>query len=213
MRFPNENNTLRQCIDAMVINIESFGHRFEYIGPENGEESKEAKADKAKREALIMQPNGEYGIIELRERIRRDLETFGYRFVEICRGTFNREIASYYHVPAHSVRLTACDQEETETSVWLVRDGKYVKQKIKRRFRRFVQEIGTKKVYWKEYGDPRLISSKDGRPYTQLEPDEQANEMHFYSLYAPGSPYGMPCWINQLPSVMGSRESELTLQG
>lgn len=213
LRFPNENNTLRQCVDAMVINIESMGHRLEYIGDdeeEGAEESKEAKAEKLRLEALLDQPNGEYSLIELRERVRRDLETLGYRFIEVCRGDYTQTISSYYHVPAHTMRLTAADAVETEVNMWLLRDGQYVKQKIRRRFRRFIQEVGTNRVYFKEYGDPRIISSKDGKVYDTLPPEDRATEIHYYALYTPGSPYGTPRWVNQLPAVMGSRESELT---
>ncbi len=211
MRFPNENNTLRQCIDAMVINIESMGHRFEFVGDEGSEDEKEQQLELARLEALVAQPNGEYGLLELRERCRRDFETFGYSYIEICRGTFKRDIVSFYHAPAHTIRLTACDAEETEISVWLYRDGKYIQQKIKRRFRRYVQEIGTRRVYFKEFGDPRVISSKTGQVIgADDDANDAATELVFRNLYSPGSPYGMPRWINQLPSILGSRESELT---
>jgi len=210
MRLPNENNTLRQCIDAMVINIEAMGHRFEYVGPEGGEESKEAQAELTRLEALTAQPNGEYGLLEFRERVRRDLETFGYRYIEICRGTFNRQIVSIYHVPAHSMRLTGMDNEETEVSIWLPRDGKMVMQKIKRRFRRYVQEVGSHRTYFKEYGDPRPISSKTGQITPGAAAEDMATEIHFGTLYTPGNLYGLPRWINQLPAVLGSRESEMT---
>lgn len=215
LRFPNENNTLRQCIDAMVINIESHGYRLEYIGPEGQENSSLAVQEKARLEALLEQPNGEYSVIEFRERKRRDKETFGYAYAEICRGLYNNEIVSYYHVPAHTMRLTAQDKQATEIDVWLMRNGKLIKQKVKKRFRRFIQEVGARKVYFKEFGDPRRISSKTGlvegtRENEQLADDELATEIYMSSLYSPGTAYGQPRWINQLPAVMGSRESELT---
>lgn len=211
IRFPNENNTLRQCIDAMVINIESMGHRFEYVGPEGAEDGKEALTEKARLDALVTQPNGEYGLLELRERRRRDLETFGYCYLEVCRASFKKDIVSYYHVPAETVRLTAADTEETECVMWLNRDGKYVQQKIKRRFRRYVQEIGTRKVYFKEFGDPRVIDSKTGAVMDKDSDNaDAATEIICTNLYNPGSPYGAPRYINQLPAILGSRESELT---
>ncbi len=210
MRFPIENNTLRQCIDAMVINIEAMGHRFEYIGPEGGEEAPEALSEKYRLEALVTQPNGEYGILELRERRRRDFETFGYCFLEVCRGTYKNDIVSYYHVPAETIRLTAADAEETPYMVWLFREEQYVQQKVMRRFRRFVQEIGTRRVYFKEFGDPRAIDSTTGMPYDGVDASRLATELVFNNIYSPGSPYGMPRYINQLPAIMGSRESELT---
>lgn len=210
IRFPNENNTLRQCIDAMVINIESMGYRLEYIGPENGEEGAEAQGEKIRLESLLSQPNGEYGLIDFRERLRRDYETFGYSFFEVCRSEYGRDIVSYYHVPAHTIRLTTQDAEETQVDIWLPRGGKFVKQKVMRRFRRYVQEIGTKRIYFKEFGDPRVISAETGLVVASLDVSEQASEIKIMNLYTPGSAYGMPRWINQLPAIMGSRESELT---
>jgi PBSX family phage portal protein len=210
MRFPNENNTLRQCIDAMVVNIESMGHRLEYVGPEGADETSEALMEKARIEALLDQPNGEYSLIELRERRRRDIETYGYTFLEVCRGTYTGEIVSYYHVPAHTMRLSAVDATPTEVTLWINRDGKFIKQKVQRRFRRYIQEIGTRRVYFKEFGDPRSISARTGKVISKGSSDEEATEIKFDNLYSPGSPYGMPRWINQLPAVMGSRESELT---
>lgn len=210
MRFPNENNTLRQCVDAMVINIESMGHRFEYVGPEGAEDSKEALAEKSRLDALVLQPNGEYGLLELRERRRRDFETFGYCFLEVCRMTYKRDIVSYYHMPAETVRMTAQDAEETEYTVWLYREGKYIQQKIKRRFRRFIQELGTRRVYFKEFGDPRPIDSETGDVFDGGDETRLATEVIFSNQYSPGTPYGLPRWVNQMPSIMGSRESEMT---
>ena len=45
---------------------------------------------------------------------------------------------------------------------------------------------------------------------SEIIQDELATEIHVEHLYNPGSPYGLPRWINQLPAIMGSRESELT---
>jgi len=210
MRFPNENNTLRQCIDAMVVNIESMGYRLEYTGPEGQDDSKEARAEKVRLEALLDQPNGEYGLLELRERRRRDYETYGYCYLEVCRGAYTTEILSFYHVSAHTMRLTALDAKPTEVNIWLNRDGKFIRTKVQRRFRRFVQEVGTKKIYFKEFGDPRNISSANGEVLPSNSTEEAATEILMSSLYSPGTPYGTPRWINQLPAVMGSRESELT---
>lgn len=210
IKFPNENNTLLQCIDAMVINIEAYGYRLEHIGEEGEDESKEAIAEKIRLEALLEQPNEDYGLIEFRERKRRDKETLGYCFTEICRTEFGKEICSYYHVPAHTLRLTAQDREATEIKAWLQRDGKYVQQTVKKRFRRYIQEIGSRKVYFKEFGDPRKVSSRTGIVSEDTPDADLATEIYMENRYTPGGPYGVPCWINQLPAVMGSRESELT---
>lgn len=209
MHLPNENNILRQCIDAMVTNIESFGHRLEYAGPEGGEESAEAKAEKARLEALLDQPNGEYTLIELRERLRRDYETFGYAFLEVGRDATG-QIAILYHVPAHTMRLCAKDNVAVQVERILTRNGKPAKVKVTKQFRRFVQQVGTQKVYFKEYGDPRSIDPATGLEEAKLHVEDQATEIFHLSLYSPGHSYGLPRWINQLPAIRGSRESEMT---
>lgn len=210
IRFPQENNVLRQCIDAMVINIEAMGHRLEYVGPEGESDSEASTAEKARLEALLLQPNGEYGLLELRERRRRDIETVGYGYIEVCRGDYSRKISSYYHVPAETVRMTAADAEDTPVPVFLFREGKWVQQVIKRRFRRYVQEVGGQRVYFKEFGDPRTISAANGQVYDGADRSQAATELLYTGLYTPGSPYGTPRYVNQLPSILGSREAEMT---
>ena len=40
-RLPDQNNVLRQCIDAYVTNMDAFGYRLEYMGEEGKEEDEE----------------------------------------------------------------------------------------------------------------------------------------------------------------------------
>src|SRR5206468_128239 len=83
--LPHENSMLRQCIEAMVTNVEGHGWRLEYIGEEGQEESPEAVAEKAKLNGFLQQPNPDMSFDETRARIRRDLETTGNGFFEAMR--------------------------------------------------------------------------------------------------------------------------------
>lgn len=210
LRMPDECSVLRQCLDAMVTNICSFGYRLEYIGPPDQEDSPGANAEKTRIESLTSQPNGEYSFIELRERVRRDVETFGYAFIEVGRQSAGGEIIMVNHVPAHTMRLTAKAPEMVPTEQVFIRDGKKVKVKMPKRFRRFVQMVGARLVYFKEFGDPRSINPKTGEEDKALAFNASATEIYHVMKYASGSPYGLPVWTPQLPSVMGLRESELT---
>ncbi len=209
MRLPRENNMLRQCIDAMVTNVEGHGWRLEYVGPEGQEESAAAKNESLTLQNLLDFPNDDHGLQELRERIRRDLETMGNAFYEIGRDREGR-VVLVAHVPAHTVRLTVKDEDEVDVTVTLPREGTARDQKIKKRFRRYVQLAGTRRVYFKEFGDPRLIDPTNGRPNEELGLEQSATEMIHLRLYAPGTPYGLPRWVNQMPSILGSRQAELT---
>ena len=209
LRLPRDNNTLRQCVDAMVTNIEGHGWRLEYIGPEGEEEGAAAKAEKVTLQNLLKFPNADHSLQELRERVRRDLEYIGNAYMEIGRDA-NTRVCLVAHVPGHLVRLTTKDENEVEVVVDLPREGTGAQQRVRKRFRRFVQIVGGRTVYFKEYGDTRSIDPKTGRENTELSIEEQATELIHLSLYAPGTPYGLPRWINQFPAIIGSRQAELT---
>ena len=214
LRMPNECSILRQCIDAMVTNICSFGYRLEYIGPPDQDKSPAAMAERNRIEGLLEQPNGEYSFTELRSRIRRDLETFGYTFIEVGRDKQSGDITLLNHVPSQTMRQTAKETKKIEVEQIIYRNGLPTKIKVLRRFRRYVQQVGSNMVYFKEFGDPRLIDPNTGaEPDAQAKPidfNNSANEIYHVQLYTPGSAYGIPRWVSQLPSVMGLRESELT---
>lgn len=208
MRMPDENSMLKQCIAAMVTNIDGHGYRLEYIGPEGEEESPAALAEKTTLKELLDYPNDDYSLQALRDRIRTDHETLGNAYLEIGRDSKGR-IVMLSHVPAHTVRLTSRDTEPTAAKVLLPRDGKQVTE-VNKRFRRYVQIVGNRKVYFKEFGDPRRIDPATGLENKSLSITKSATEIYHFSQYTPGSPYGLPRWFNQLPSVMGGRQAELT---
>lgn len=205
----DRSNMLRQCIDAYVANIESMGHTLEFIGEEGQEDSPEAIAELQRIESLLEQPNGEYDLLELRERNRRDHETIGAYAIEVIRDANNR-IVAFYNLPVHTVRLTVRDKESTVVREVVQREGREVVIQRKRRFRRFVQQHHQKNVYFKEFGDPRSIDPDSGRVDEGLALEDQATEILYIPCYKPGYSYGVPRYIHQLPSILGSREAELT---
>ncbi len=209
LRMPRENNILGQCIEAMCTNVEGHGFRFEYVGPEGEEKSPAAKTERQLLTDVVETPNATGSLTDLRARWRKDLETFGYVFYEACRDRAGRATL-INHVPAHTMRLTKHEKEATTVTVELPRPGTAKKQKINRRFRRYVQQVGTTLVYFKEFGDPRTIDPTTGLVNDELTFEQGATEIIFFRIYTPGTPYGLPRWAAQLPSIMGSRQAELT---
>jgi PBSX family phage portal protein len=209
LRLPFESSMLMQCIAAYVTNIDGHGYRLEYVGPKGGETSRDALSEKETLENLLDYPNDEYSMQILRDRYRFDQETFGNSYLEIGRDAQKR-VTMFSHVPGHTVRVTRRDAELTPCKVMLPRDGKMEEVQTQKRFRRFVQRVGTSLVYFKEYGDPRIIDPKTGKENTALSFAESATELIQQTQYNPLGPYGLPRWLNQLPSVLGSRQAELT---
>lgn len=207
-RLPYENSTLLQCIDAMIRNCDGHGWYLEYIGDDKDKESGAALAEKATLEKLLKYPNADYSFQELRERLRMDKEATGNAFLEIGLDRKGR-VTMLHHVPASTVRRTMRDREETEYDAPIPRDGSDT-SRVRKRFCRYVQLVNEKRIYFKEWGDPRAIDPETGQVNDALPFDKQATAIHHFSIYHPASTYGVPRWINQLPSILGSRQAELT---
>lgn len=211
--MPNENSVLRQCIDAYVTNIEGQGFRLEYIGPDGEENSAAALAEKHYLESVTTTPNERYSFTELRKRLRRDFETYGYAYMELLRDAADdvkSSVRMLYHVPAYTVRMTSEDPEPVTIEVPVLVGGKWTTRKVSRKFRRFCQRVGTATMWFKEFGDPRPIRADTGMVDENAAEADLATEILHMAQYAPDFVYGLPRWINQLPSVLGMRESEMT---
>jgi PBSX family phage portal protein len=86
---------------------------------------------------------------------------------------------------------------------------------VQRRLRRYVQRQGLKPVFFKAFGDPRVVGRVTGNAYADLgaqrrsRPDDvPASEMVHFAIHSPHSPYGVPRWVGSLLSVLGSRQME-----
>jgi PBSX family phage portal protein len=83
--------------------------------------------------------------------------------------------------------------------------------KRKKKFRKYRQIVGAKTVYFKEFGDPRVMDKRSGEYQTEgggeIETENEANELIAFSI---GSmPYGEVRWIGQVLTVDGSRRAEV----
>jgi PBSX family phage portal protein len=213
MRMPQDNSTLNQCIDAMTTNIDGHGYRFEYIGDEkDGEASPAAEREKKILEDLMNFPNDDYTLQELRDRCRRDYETIGNAYIEIGRDALGR-VVMMSHLPAHTIRLTNRESTPVEVEITLPREGgKEMKRKVQKRFRRFVQMVGNRRVFFKEYGDPRNIDPATGeemRVKGKQALIDSATEVIHLAPYNPNSPYGLPRWFNQMRNILGTAQAEM----
>lgn len=205
-----ENFMLGQCVAAMVANVVGHGYTWEYIGPDGSDPTApEAQREREVLDGLIQRPNLEGSWSTLATASMVDRETFGMFYWEIGRDAQGR-ITAMDHLPAHSMRITNKDADQTEVVAVLPRDGKATEVRVRKRFRRYVQTFGNKKVYFKELGDPRTIDPATGLVNDTLSPMEAATEVYCFSEYNPRSVYGLPRWVAQVPSVIGSRQAELT---
>jgi PBSX family phage portal protein len=153
---------------------------------------------------------------EIRRRKRFDEELLGNAAWEIVNNR-GGDMSIFNPVPFVTLRLMPLDKVVTEVEMKHKTDPITIGSTVmNKRFRRFIQIQDTLPAVWfKEFGDPRTLSSRTGRFYDSpalLQVHEEgtrpATEILHFSLYAPNESYGIARWIGNLISVMGSRMSE-----
>lgn len=153
--------------------------------------------------------------VTLRRRTRLDIELLGNGYWEVLRNGAN-EIVQFVYVPGFTVRLLPLDPDLVEIDHKVkISDLTLDTVKVRSRFRRYVQVFEIETVFFKEFGDPRIMSRKSGRIYASVEDlaaadpnDAPATEILHFRVHNPRSAYGVPRWIGNLLAVLGSRQAE-----
>jgi len=157
----------------------------------------------------------DHSFVDLRRRTRQDLETTGNAFWEVLRDG-RGELARLVYVPSHTVRLMPIDPTPVEVIDRVqVSPVSFESIPARRRTRRFVQVHGADRVYFKAFGDPRVISKHTGEAHQSAEQlrrtdsnDAPATELLHFAIHSPRTPYGVPRWVGSLLAVLGSRQME-----
>lgn len=155
--------------------------------------------------------------VKLRTITRQDEETLGNGYWEVLRNETGEPV-QFSYIPGFTVRLMPADKEPQTVPMLIPRTLLRVDEEpVRRRFRRYVQVLENEgvKVWFKQFGDPRIYSSKTGKPYEtrdQLEAKEPgcppATELLHFKVHSARTPYGIPRWISELLAVLGNRHAE-----
>ena len=174
-----------------------------------------ARVERARLYAFFDFACFDHSFVDLRRRTRQDLEVTGNAFWEVLRDG-KWDLARLVYVPSYTVRLLPLDREAVEiTERARVSPVSFDTVRSRRRMRRYVQVQSTECVYFKSFGDPRVISRSTGRVFNDIaalkaaKPDDgPATELLHFAIHSPRSPYGVPRWVGTLLSVLGSRQME-----
>jgi PBSX family phage portal protein len=201
-----KNNILSQCIDAMEVNIDGTGHDFVKIDEEMPDDDAELQMLKD----FFDEPYPGKTMIGIRRGMRRDEESTGCGYFEVARNAAG-DIMTVNHLDAENMRLIRYD-DPVPAKKLVQRNGKQVEVTVTVRERRFLQIINTRRVYFREFGSSRDLDKETGlwaKPGETLPADKRASEILYFTVNKEvRTPYGSPRWINQLPSVLGSRKAE-----
>lgn len=202
----DDSTILPQCIRAYKNNIAGFGLSVHYTS-DYKEETAEMKAEWTQLEEVINLLNMDIMTKEVFENVIRDRETYGIAYCEVIRDFSGDVVQLEFIVDTPSIDMTYPLEPYMDIDYFYM--GKTVTRKKK--FRKFRQSIAGKTVYFKEFGDPRIMDKRNGTYLEEgeelVEYDNQANEIIEFRI---GSmPYGEVRWIGQVLTVDGNRRAEV----
>ncbi len=202
-----DNSTiLPQCIRAYKSNIAGFGISVKYA-EDYEDETPEMKAEWDVLKQIIALLNMDMQTKEVFENVIRDRETYGISYCEVIRNQAQEVVELQFIVDTPSIDMTYPLQPYVDMEYFY--KGTAISRKKK--FRKFRQNVGVKTVYFKEFGDPRIMDKRSGKYIGEtdeaIEIDDQANEIIEFRI---GSmPYGEVRWIGQVLTVDGNRKAEV----
>lgn len=153
-----KNSTiLPQCIRAYKNNIAGFGIGVRYI--EDGEETPEKAAEYSRAQEIIELLNIEQDTKEVFEDIVEARETYGIAYLEVIRNVAGEVVQIDFIKDTPSVSKTRPLEPYIPTTYY--HHGQQIERK--KRYCKYKQMIGGKTVYFREFGDPRIMDSRDGK--------------------------------------------------
>lgn len=198
-----QNNTLNVCIAAVVTNIHGTG--FDIVA----KDEKDAESPRIEEITAFFEETypGE-SFRELRRQVGKDLERIGHAYIEVIRN-LKGELIFLRRLDPKMMRLVRLDAPKL-AKVKISRQGKEFEADVMLRWRRYVQTLnGTNLLYFKEYGCPEPLNSSTGKWDPAVTVQDAASEILYFMRDEDSlTPYGVPAWLAQIPSVLGSRKAE-----
>ena len=199
-RMLTESTILPQCARAYRSNIPGFGIGVRY--KEDVEETDAMAAEFTRMQELIELLNTEQDTKEVFEDIIEARETYGIAYLEVIRNVGGEVSQIEFVHDTESMRKSRPLDPYIETTFHY----KGREEKRKKRYMKYKQEVGGQTVYFKEFGDPRIMDKRSGEYVKELEIEFQANEIVDFPIGT--EPYGEVRWVGQILSVDGARKAE-----
>lgn len=214
--LPENSSELVQCVEAMEVNIEGFGQRVierEMTDEQLAAHETEIKKEKTDLKGFLELTNPDDDMTALRRKTRKDIEIQGNGYWEVL-VALDGSLAGLNYIRAKHMRITKQDIEFTEIKKkYLDDDLDWQTKTFFKKFRRFVQRVGSNTIFFKEWDDPRLIDKTSGEVITNPTPSDVKNKaatgiVHI-KIQSGHTVYGLPRFIGNLFSIFGSRASDV----
>ncbi len=199
-----KNSTiLPQCIRAYKNNIAGFGIGIRY--KEDIEETSEMAEEFNRAVEILELLNTEQDTKRVFEDVIEARETYGIASIEVIRNAADEVQQIEFINDTPSVNKTK--PLDPYISTVFYHKGKEIERK--KRYCKYRQQIGGKTVYFKEFGDPRIMDWRTGEYISEdinLETYYRANEIIEFAIGT--ETYGEVRWIGQILGIDGSRKAE-----
>lgn len=227
MQLPENNTILEQCIAAMEINIDGFGQKMmrRPMSKEFVESNKlEIETERLLLNNFFRNAIQDISFTRFRRQIRRDMEVTGNGYMEmITEPTDETKLCGFGRIQPSQIRVVSdqrrklIEYKRKELVAEIDEKGNltwgYQSVKSFKRFHRFVQIVGTKRRYFKEFGDPRLMDYRTGFFITEDKADDfdkkfEAGSILHLKINEDRGAYGIPRYVGNMFSIYGSRAAE-----
>lgn len=197
------SNILPQCVRAYKNNVAGFGIGVKY--KDDLEETPEMQSEYTRAEELIELLNTEQDTKEVFEDIIEAREIFGISYLEVIRNLAGEVSQVDFIKDTPTVTKTYPIEPFIDTDFFY----KGRTEKRRKKYCKYRQTVCGTTVYFKEFGDPRIMDKKNGKYIPEgetLSLTDQANEIIEFAIGT--EPYGEVRWIGQILGVDGSRKAE-----
>ena len=202
-KMVDESTILPQCIRAYKSNIAGFGIDIRYKDDfADANETPEMKAEWDRAVEVVEMLNMEQESNELFEDIVEARETYGCAYAEVIRDMDGNVIQLEFIEDTPSVEKSRRLDPRVEVT-YFHRD--HTENRM-RKFRKYKQTVNGKTVYYKEFGDPRIMDPTSGEYVTELEFKSRANEIIEFAIGT--ATYGKVRWVGSILTVDGARRAE-----
>ena len=153
--------------------------------------------------------NFDIPIKEVFENVIESREKYGIAYIEVIRDIAGEVVQIEFINDTYTIDMTYPLEPFVDVEYY------YKGEKItrKKKFRKFRQTIGGQTVYFKEFGDPRIMNKRNGEYIgnddkdDNLSIDDYANEIMDFKNGT--EYYGEVRWLGQVLTVDGSRRAEV----
>lgn len=194
---------LPQCIRAYKDNIAGFGIGIRYR--EDIEETQQMKVEWNNASQIMDLLNTDMNTKEVFEDIIESRETYGIAYLEVIRDLSGNVAQIEFIRDTPTIRKSINLEPAIETT-YFYKGEPVIRQK---KFCKYKQDKNGKTVFFKEFGDPRIMDIRTGEYITDNEVPEIQNQANEILEFVIGTEdYGLVRWVGQMLGIDGARKAE-----